>query len=143
MLRNIWAIIFLLICSITDLKERKIYTFICVINLFAAFIMHLALKDIFSANVVWGIIPGMIFLAISLLLREAIGRGDALVVVTLGFIQGAMFIMELLVWALCMCCLFAIIVVFLKKKNITGSMPFVPFLFLGEIITLIVREFIM
>ena len=132
----IWSMAFLLVCTVTDLKERKVYTLFCLGNLAAVIALMLWNNEKFI-NIMLGMVPGIILLGISLIASEAIGRGDAIVVMVIGSALGYTRTVEILTWAFLTCLVVAGIGKLKKKITLKSKMPFVPFLMTGECITVI------
>ena len=131
MLFAIWNILFLIICTITDLKEKKIYVWFSVINFILAFLIHIFISDVKIILLVGGIIVGIIFYVISLVSKDAIGKGDGILILVLGCLVGIKKQIEILIWAFLICTVFFILTMIIKRKEFKKSVPFSPFLLLG------------
>ena len=75
----IWIMIFLCICTFTDIKKRNVCGWLCILNILAAIMLHTIFRDISGKSLIEGAIIGGIFLIISVVTREKIGYGDSLV----------------------------------------------------------------
>lgn len=139
---KIWIIVFLIVCAITDLKERKIYSTYCFINFALALVVHICKKDMHLGAIVGGIALGGIFLIVSIVSKEALGMGDALIILTLGSVGGIKTSFELLLWAFIICAMVSMIGLLLRKRQFDSQIPFAPFLLAGGIVNLIMQEVI-
>ena len=137
---RIWIIVFLIVCTITDLKERKIYSTYCFVNIALALGVHICKKDMYWGYILGGIALGVMFLIVSIVSKEALGMGDALTILTMGIIGGIMISFELLLWAFIICAMVSFIGLFLKKSQLNSKIPFAPFLLVGGIANLIIQE---
>ena len=45
MINNIWSILFLTVCSAMDIKEQKISAMFCILNWWAAIVVHIVLRQ--------------------------------------------------------------------------------------------------
>lgn len=85
-----------------------------------------------------GCLPGVIFLLISLLTREKIGSGDGLVLLALGCGFAIEEVVGIVGMALFFAAIVAIVLLVVKKASRKTEIPFVPFLFLGFLVTAVV-----
>jgi prepilin signal peptidase PulO-like enzyme (type II secretory pathway) len=139
MVYGIWTGLFLLICSITDLKEKKIYSPICFLNAFVGLIVNFITQNIPWTEIFLGIMLGGVFFCISVFTKESIGKGDAIVIFALGSINGIKESFEILVWALMLCAVISTVCLAIKKIRLKNSIPFIPFLFAGAVITFFIQ----
>ena len=94
----VWTVIILSICTYTDIKGKYIYTWICGLNALVAIVVHALLKDIPIRNIGLGLLIGVVAFIVSIVTKEKLGRGDAWVIVTIGTLEGIMFILPTLIW---------------------------------------------
>ena len=137
---RIWIILFLIVCAITDLRERKIYSTYCFTNVVFALAVHICKEDIHWGYIAGGIALGAMFFIVSIVSKEALGMGDALIILTLGSIGGIKTSFELLLWAFGICAMVSIIGLLLRKRQLNSQIPFAPFLLVGGIANLIMQE---
>lgn len=140
MLYVIWSLVFLGVCTVTDAREQKVYSAVCYINILLSILIHVVLKDISYLNVVIGIIMGLLLIGISYITKESIGKGDGMVVLVLGCIMGGSVAMQSTFWGALICMMMSVIGIILGRVKLKSRIPFVPFLFVGEIITLILNR---
>lgn len=138
MLYAVWSLIFLAICAAIDLKEQKVITRLCIANAAVALLLHIVLQDVLWYDILLGMILGAIFFVISVLTNESIGKGDGIVIFTLGSIMGVETSFQMLVWALILCAVFSLGGIIIKKLSLKSKIPFVPFLFVGGVITFVI-----
>ena len=133
----IWTTIVLAICTITDLKGKYIYTWFCGANALVAIIVHAILKDIPVGITGMGIMIGVIAFIISLLTKEKFGRGDAWMVVTVGALEGGMFLIPVLIWTFIFFNIYAISGMSLRIFNLKTKLPLIPFALVANVLVAI------
>ena len=130
----IWTTVVLAICTYTDLKGKYIYTWICGANCLVAIIVHAILKDIAIRNLGIGVLIGVVAFIVSILTKEKFGRGDAWLVVTIGTIEGGMFLIPVFIWTFILFNIYAVSGIGLKFFNLKSKLPFAPFALLGNVL---------
>ena len=131
------SILFLGFCSLTDIRRKIIYTIPCFVVAGIGLVFHIIFLDTTWWNQFAGIILGLILLVLSFITGEAIGRGDALVVIALGFVLDAIMVLHIIFCAFVLVDIFAVIGGLVKKIKFKSTLQFIPFLFASEIIILI------
>ena len=131
------SILFLGFSSLTDIRRKIIYTIPCFVVAGIGLVFHIIFLDTTWWNKFAGIILGLILLVLSFITGEAIGRGDALVVIALGFVLDAIMVLHIIFCAFVLVDIFAVIGGLVKKIKFKSTLQFIPFLFASEIIILI------
>jgi leader peptidase (prepilin peptidase)/N-methyltransferase len=126
------AFCFVLICTITDIKTKTIYWEWLGVFCFVGVLYCLYMERTVPA-VMYSVIPGIILVIISVISREAIGKGDGLMVINLGIILGAEKIIGVLMISLIICAVASLIMLVSKKVSKKYEMPFAPFLMLAVV----------
>ena len=134
----IWTTIILAICAVTDLKGKYIYTWICGVNASAAILIHFFLKDINVHITGIGVLIGAAAFIVSILTKEKLGRGDAWIIMTIGCLEGGMFLISVLIWTFILFNLYAISGIGLKYFNLKTKLPLVPFALVANILVAVV-----
>lgn len=137
---TIWAICFLAICSYTDIREKKVYIWFCVANIAAAAIIQITVGTISWLNVLVGIIIGLIIAIVAIVTKEKIGKGDALIVIAIGIIEGGQMTIAILWWGLILCTVVSAVGLVMKKLTMKYELPLVPFLLIGNIIAVAINR---
>lgn len=140
MIHMIWCAIFLGICAITDLKERQVYLGFCLANMGIALLANLIFQNVEWTSIVAGLGLGVVFFAVCIITKEAMGKGDAVIILVLGSICGIKISFEIVTWAFVICSMVSIFEILIKRKSIKSEIPFAPFLFCGCILTMFIRE---
>jgi len=123
----------LMVCTITDIKSKKIYLAVIITGLLFIFGCHMWQGTFSFVNVITTLIVCILFIIASVLSGGQIGYGDAfLFAVTgsgLGFMANIFIIMFSFIFAFCAAVFFVVI----KHKSHNYSMPLAPFV-LGSFI---------
>lgn len=122
------------LCSVTDLKWHRVYKGAAAGYLILAIAGHMAGGTASWAEMAAGVIPGLLFLAVSWASRESLGYGDSLLLavcgVSLGFWPCIWTAFTAFFWA----GVWALFLFWFRKQNRRKEFPFVPFLLLGFVI---------
>ena len=78
-----------------------------------------------------GILAGLVFCALSVLSRQAVGLGDALLFTILGGYLGIYQLLLLLFGAFCATAAFSVGLLACRKGNLKTILPFLPFLYIA------------
>lgn len=139
MIIRMWLIAFLIICAITDLTERHVYTMFCLANGIIIGIMQFFMQNIgFSACIFGGLIGAICFF-VCLVSRDSIGKGDALIIGIIGIALGFQETLEVLVWSFIIITFVGIIGIWRKRMKLKTKLPFIPFVLLGTVATFLIR----
>lgn len=128
---KIWGFLFLLICGAIDLKTKKVYQSLCIINYGVATVIKLFINETDLPAIAGGLIVCGALLIISLVTKEAIGQGDVLILLALSGILNFKNTIEIFFMALFLCSFFSLAILLMRKVKGKDTVPFVPFLFVG------------
>ena len=127
-IRYILTGITLFICTISDIKCRRVYLSVLIGSALAGVILEIVLRDLDITLIAGGEAVGLIILVLSIASGEKIGMGDAIVVVICGLCLGfwpASSILALSVFAAGIAGLLAMTIF---KKPRDYGLPFMPFM---------------
>ena len=130
---NAAAVLFLVLHSITDLRERRIYMGILLLQLMTGIAVRYAV-GCSAIAVPAAFLPGLAAFVISLLTREALGRGDAYVLLILGVYCPLP--LQLAAITMSFPFLWISIAVCKAGRKVISSWPYLPFLLLGYLTAL-------
>ena len=141
MFGTICAMAILVVCSVYDLKYRKIPLwiigiafFLVAIEVAGGFVFGLPLKS--GKEYVCAVLPGVFMLFLAYFSKEQVGFGDGILLIVIGLLTD----FEQAIWVLCvglfMQSLIAVVLVILKKANKQSLIPFVPFMLVAEVVFL-------
>lgn len=122
------TIVFLLISSIKDIKERIISIHYIVITGLLAIGMIFVNPNVNIIESGFGLLIGVGLILLSVVTNNAIGQGDALVIAVLGVLLGYKMTIAILLIALILSAFVSGYIIFIKKKSRKTAIPFVPFL---------------
>lgn len=135
---NLIIFVMLIICSITDIKEKKVYGNILLSVFFIMIIYLLCSKNIMISNIV-GLCFGLLLAIIGKMTKDKLGVGDGFMLSIIGFGIGLLNQLYIFLIALILIIIFSIFLITLKKINIKDSIPLAPFLLIGFIIKVILN----
>lgn len=124
-----WVICtFLIICSVSDIRTRKISTVFLVGMSVVTVLFCLVSKDRSIVDMAGGIGIGAGFWLLSKYTKEAVGYGDSWIILLLGGYMGGRRTVELLMIAFFLAGISALVGIQFRKWNRKSTIPFVPFL---------------
>lgn len=132
MLRSLICILLLVVASASDLKTKTISVVIPLVGIIFSimFIFMSVEKKIY----IWGILFGLFMILISFLVKDKIGMGDGLMIMTVGGLQGIYFCMESVLIASILSAVTGIVLMLIYKAGKGFELPFIPFLLVGTTI---------
>lgn len=136
LVETVLGVFFLIVCSITDLKNKTIYRSICIAFLLACMLVKILLYQEGLKLVLLGITPGIFLYFLSIFTDEAIGKGDAWIFVIIGIVVGFINSVVLLILSLGCVVIFSIPLL-IKHKNLKIKVPFSPFVLFSFVIFLV------
>ena len=133
--------VFLALSSYLDLRYKIVrINWCCWFALFCA-LYQVGICHIGIGSIVGGAALGGIVWILSYITKEAIGRGDGILLTSLGIGLGFRQGIQIFMLGLFFIMLAGIMLVVIKKISLKERIPFVPFLFLGEAVLLICEVF--
>lgn len=138
MLLNITVLFFFtLICMISDIREKRIYTDTIIIALFMGVCLYVATGILSCNEIIGGMIVGVVLYVISIISHESLGRGDALIFIISGLYLGTFGNIILLSISMFFAGLGGIIAFlgFSVQKDL--ELPFAPFITVGTVCLLL------
>lgn len=134
---RLWNLFYLVWAAAEDVRKREINvkTLLFFITVNLAAVIGCDIEPLNRLRLI-GCIPGILLLVISRISHGAIGVGDAVVILWVGYAVGILDCLQLLniAWAICFAAA-GIRFIFRKKSAI----PFIPFLCIGYFISLYVK----
>lgn len=134
--------IFLAICTYTDLKGKCINICICLIFGIIAMVYKCIFGNSNILSLLQAVMPGIFIMLVSIISKESIGKGDAIVISTIGLYLGGINTIIILFNGLIASCLSGILCIIFMKKEKGYRLPFVPFVTLAFILQITNGELI-
>lgn len=126
-------------CAGKDIKTRRIFIgWIIFLVLLGSFYQILA-GDHFLYRILSGSLAGILLRLFGGLTQEAIGKGDGDLTAAIGIQLGFFRSLELLMYAFLLSALISMFLILLKKADRKKKIPFIPFLFIGYLGTVLAR----
>ena len=127
------AIMFLVIGTITDLKERKVSVWISGCFGIAGGLWGIIGRSHTPKELFFGGVLGLSFMGISALSKGKIGMGDGLVIMVLGILLGGFETFHIVLWGFLMSAVFSLVAIIALHKKGEEQFPFIPFLLMGTV----------
>ncbi|MBR6451983.1 MAG: prepilin peptidase [Lachnospiraceae bacterium] len=126
----------LLICAGWDLKKREFPLLVPGIFFLAGLIFRGATGEgwLGTAELLLRLLPGVLLLILHLWKKETIGEGDGILVMSCGYIIGAISMVRLLVIGFIASGIIGACLLLFRKKKGTDAIPFAPFLLFAAIV---------
>ncbi|MCR5282188.1 MAG: prepilin peptidase [Lachnospiraceae bacterium] len=136
---RILPLLFLGINTATDLRKRRISLCSAALFSIAGVVLLLYLhmvKEPAAAmesirDMAFGVLAGVLLLLLSLASDGAIGMGDALVSIVMGFYLGLWRLLAVLMGSFLACGMVGMLLLWQKKADRKSRLPFVPFMLLS------------
>jgi len=104
------------------------------LNYFLAIVMKVVTNNLKLENIIIGIIVCTLLYIIALVTKEAVGVGDILIILTLTAMVELKVVLNVMMIAFIISAIFSIIGVSIGKMSLKTNIPFVPFIFCGNIL---------
>lgn len=121
------------VLSLGDIKTKQVRVAV-LIPFGAAALLWRIIQSAEAADLLTGVVPGMICLLLSYVTGESIGRGDGLVLCILGLLCGIKVTMAVFGLALVFAAIWAMFLLIWKRAGRKTELPFLPCLSLGYLI---------
>lgn len=120
--------------SITDIRKRTVHVvFFAVVAAGIAALMFWD-RSIPAEARLFGILTGLLFLGLSFITKESVGRGDAVMIMLTGAALGFPATAAVLCIGFLLLSLISLVLVVVKKYGRKERIPFFPFLAAGELV---------
>lgn len=129
-IRSIFVGILLGIQGYFDIKNKEIPLWITVAGGMAGLLISVC-RERLLVDIFWALLPGVVFLILGKITREAVGYGDGMLVGVLGLFYSLEEIFSLCFIAFLFTGTTALILLVILHKKGSYQIPFIPFLFLG------------
>jgi len=140
-------ILFVYIACVTDIKEKRVPNRL-VLTMLAAWVIVLvpylffqtdrALSTILSGLIGFGL-SGVLFLLVYLISRHGLGGGDVKLMAVSGLYLGFGGVLPTMLIGSVLSAITALILIISKKMDAKGTLPLVPFLYVGMLLTTFFR----
>lgn len=125
--------VYLTLLSLLDVKYKKVPVSISIIAIITGAILVVASKTSLIGTVI-ALAPGIIVLLFAIITKQAIGYGDALAILVMGFFVSCQSILISLFAAITISGIVALVMLLVFHKGKNTELAFIPFLLIGFII---------
>lgn len=133
-IQGIAGSVFLGICSITDILNRKIYLNVCLGFLAAGIFINILDGQTAALYFIMAVLPGAAVMFIALATKERVGIGDGFIVITTGVIYGLKNVINICGMTFLILSVYCVIMLLIGKMKLSDKIPFSPFLMIGNMI---------
>lgn len=133
MVTNIFLGIFLLICSVTDIRSKRISAVVLIVFAAAGCVLFFIYRPVSLFEEAAGLLVGTVFIGLSILTEGKVGLGDGLMMLVTGVFLGARENSGLIMTACLFSAFFSLFCLILKKAGRNTELPFAPFILISFI----------
>lgn len=136
-MKLIVLICYLIICSIIDLKQKKIPFIILGVGICIGFIYSLCqivMEDREIIDLLLSLIPGLVLIFVCRISKGSIGMADGLMIMITGFVLMPYSNLLMIIIAFLSSFFVSCFLVFIKNVRKSVAMPFIPFILFSTII---------
>lgn len=127
-MKTVVITIFLILSTLLDLRKKEVNISLCISVALIGLIYGIFINKTDLLSIILGIIPGIFLMLTSIVTNEEIGKGDAVILSTIGIFLGLKKTILVLIYALFMTVIIGGILLLIRKKNKKYKIPFVPFI---------------
>lgn len=140
MIQELSVIAMLGICSLEDVKNRKIHILWPVLFTIEGVLFWIFWRQQPIIKLLPAVIPGAAMLVLALLMRQGIGEGDGILLMVMGIYLGAARAFWVFIYALFLSAGYALYLYIIRRKSKTYEIAFVPFMLISFVVELILRK---
>ena len=134
---DIVVLVFLVLCTYFDLRSKQIPVRLVTVFAFLVGLICFMERDFISWDYLIRILPGLFFLIISFITKQALGYGDGVIIVLIGLLADVQIMITFVLIALLISAVTSIFILLFKKGNRETKLPFMPFLLVAWCICLL------
>ena len=132
--------IFLILCSLQDIKEKRISVKMLVLSGALFLILSLLFDRMPCERRIAGMLPGMSAFVLAFLTGEQIGYGDAACLAVLGTVVSFDILFGAMTVGLLILSIYSLVLLIRRKADRRTTLPFVPFLTVGMLWRMLVQK---
>lgn len=123
--------IVLLPMAVKDIKTKEVNVYIFLAAILASLSIRCNLLEEKSFLLLVDLVPGVFMLFFAKVFKNTIGEGDAMAVMFIGSVVGAINVLIIMMYSLFVSAIICLVLLVVKKVNKKTEIPFVPFLSIG------------
>ncbi len=132
-MKTIVITIFLILSTLIDLRKKEVNISLCISVALVGLIYEIFISKTDILSIILGILPGIFLMLTSIVTNEEVGKGDAVILSTIGIFLGLKKTILVLIYALFSTIIIGGILLLIRKKNKKYKIPFVPFILFSYI----------
>lgn len=134
------CLIFMTICTVTDIKKKEVPIAVIVLFGSVAVLYVIIGGEKKWMEILYSIMPGAFLLLLGLCTRESIGYGDGFAAMVSGLLTGWKGCVTAIITGLLLSSVFALALLICKRAKGKSRIPFLPFLAIGLGVFYIVQK---
>lgn len=128
-------LVYIFIAAYIDIKNKYIDIYLVILGFMIAIILYLFMPyNLFELLI--GIAVGIIVSIISFCTKQSVGFGDGIILIILGIVFGLSTI-NIFLYSIIILLVYSILMFLFIKKYKLSTIPFIPFLFIGIILEIL------
>ena len=139
MIREIVSLLYLSAAGFIDYRKKSIPFYLPALGLISGIVLYILQQDMQMKEVGISILPGMVFIGISLMSSGKVGLGDGLIMIPFGLLMGFWDSTTSLIYAMLFSGAVALFLLATKKRAGNYRLPFLPSLLCGLVLTLCIK----
>ena len=136
---QIITLIGLAVNTVFDTKSRKISLVVVGVTAFCGLCWRMGEGSLFTWEVLWGLVPGLLWFLLARVTGESVGYGDAWVLLAVGIVLGGSDTLLMCTAAVFLAGIIALVLLVFFHKNRKYQMPFLPFLMAGYLCVCVIQ----
>ena len=124
--------------SYTDIRYRSVLVWTTWILLAEGVALRVIEESIWSIDTILALVPGMLAFLPAILFREDWGMGDSWMLLAIGSIYWVETWLQIFTIAILLAAVWAVILLVFLHKGRKDTIPFIPFLFMGCLISILI-----
>lgn len=133
MIKGAGIFLFLILCSLQDIREKKLSVKGLVLSGALFLVLSLAFDGMPYEKRIYALFPGMAAFVLAFLTKEQIGYGDAASLIVLGNAVSADILIGAIAGGLLLMSAYSIVLLAGKRADRKTTLPFMPFLTAGMV----------
>ena len=122
-----------------DIRSKKLPVIFLIIGACTGIVLQIIIGEASVWDILLSCIPGAIAYAVAFFTKQALGYGDAALIIISGIFLGLNTNVMLILIALALSAIAAAVLLILKRKKRKDEMPFVPFMLCSYIVIMAVN----
>lgn len=139
MIREVSALFYLAIAGFMDYRKKTVPIILPIVGFVYSVVLCCVLEDVSENELIYSVVPGVVFILVSIATAGKIGIGDGLILIPFELMSGFWDSVSSLLYALVSMSFVALFLLSVKKRNGNYQLPFLPYLLCGLVLTYLIK----